>query len=356
MTSAIRGLVSKKKLRFQQDGFDLDLTYITDNIIAMGFPSSGTEASYRNPMPEVQRFFETRHAGVYKIYNLCSERSYDKSCFGGSCATYGFEDHNPPPLDLIQRCCKDIHDFLTADPKHVAAIHCKAGKGRTGLIVCCYLVYSGFCESATQALEMYARQRTSDGKGVTIPSQIRYTYYFTQLLRNPSFRPLTYRLRHIRFHTIPNFDVGGGCDPYFDIRRRRRDGTVVKVFDYRDRVKKIKNYMPRDKIADLPVNDFNILLHGDVRLVFWDWDRMGPPDKMFHLWINTSFIDNEYLCFAKEYIDGASSDKSCKHFEPEFKVEFFLDLVTEEMEETAGVEVADDSEPETDEEEAEGDE
>jgi hypothetical protein len=57
--NSLRGVVSKKKRRFQKDGFDLDLSYITPQILAMGFPSIGSDASYRNPMPEVQRFFNT---------------------------------------------------------------------------------------------------------------------------------------------------------------------------------------------------------------------------------------------------------------------------------------------------------
>jgi hypothetical protein len=70
MAGIVRGLVSKKKKRFTEDGFDLDLTYITPRIIAMGFPSSGVEGIYRNPLPEVQRFFNKRHSNHHKVKNI----------------------------------------------------------------------------------------------------------------------------------------------------------------------------------------------------------------------------------------------------------------------------------------------
>ena len=49
--------------------------------------------------------------------------------------------------------------------------------------------------------------------------------------------------------------------------------------------------------------------------------------QMFHFWINTAFIDREYLCLHKAYIDGADKDKSNKQFDADFKVELFLDRV-----------------------------
>lgn len=47
----------------------------------MGYPAEHMESIYRNKIEDVQRMLERNHAGCYKIYNLCSERSYDHKRF-----------------------------------------------------------------------------------------------------------------------------------------------------------------------------------------------------------------------------------------------------------------------------------
>jgi len=50
----------------------------------MGFPSDGRESIYRNPMSEVQKLLEIKHKDHYKVYNLCSERSYGTESFAAT--------------------------------------------------------------------------------------------------------------------------------------------------------------------------------------------------------------------------------------------------------------------------------
>ena len=47
----------------------------------------------------------------------------------------------------------------------------KAGKGRTGVAISCYLIYSGLWQEAEEAMMIFAATRTHNNKGVTIPSQ-----------------------------------------------------------------------------------------------------------------------------------------------------------------------------------------
>lgn len=57
-------------------------------------------------------------------------------------------------------------------------------KGRTGLIIVCYLFYCGMFPDVDKCLEYFAGRRSAKGKGVTQPSQLRYVRYFCGIVSN----------------------------------------------------------------------------------------------------------------------------------------------------------------------------
>ena len=185
-------LVSKQKRRFQDTDFDLDMSYITDKVIAMGYPSTGMEKMYRNSLTDIKKFFHVRHNDQVKVYNLCLEkdRIYNKNIFPNEkVGLFPATDHNPSPIKLILEFCIDICLYLIKNPQGIAAVHCKAGKGRTGVMICSYLVFSGLCQSSEMAFRYYARVRTKNNTGVTIASQKRYIKYFETFLQANFYRP-----------------------------------------------------------------------------------------------------------------------------------------------------------------------
>ena len=44
----LRKIVSGKRRRFKNNEYDLDISYITERVIAMSFPACGFETMYRN--------------------------------------------------------------------------------------------------------------------------------------------------------------------------------------------------------------------------------------------------------------------------------------------------------------------
>lgn len=108
-------------------------------------------------------------------------------------------------MKTILNFCLDAHLFLSdhdkrstlygdADSKNAAiAVHCKAGKGRTGLMVICFLLFSEHQfekkEYPTNAIDYYNVKRTMNKKGLTISSQIRYVHCFYEFLERELTRP-----------------------------------------------------------------------------------------------------------------------------------------------------------------------
>jgi len=52
----IRKIVSGHRRRFEDEQYNLDITYITKRVLAMSFPASGFEICYRNNISEVSIF------------------------------------------------------------------------------------------------------------------------------------------------------------------------------------------------------------------------------------------------------------------------------------------------------------
>ncbi|CAI5460366.1 unnamed protein product [Closterium sp. Yama58-4] len=213
-----------KRRRYIRDGYDLDLSYITDRVVAMSYPAESLEAMFRNPMWQVQRFLAANHAHHFKWY--------DPSYFGGRVERFPFDDHGVPALELVRALCESAQDWLDRCHDNIIVVHCKvqtpprllpkalppvplprplpfrppslplfetrrkskqapptpcawracvqAGKGRTGVMVCCLLLLAGM--TTDDALALYADRRTLNRAGVTIPSQVRYVRYWARLV------------------------------------------------------------------------------------------------------------------------------------------------------------------------------
>lgn len=144
MAEFLRRLVSGGKARFKDPNLDLelDLAYVTDQVIVMGYPAAGIEGLYRNRREDAQRFLTARHGSDFWVFNFCPirENFYDESVFGGRVSRYPFPDHHTPPLAILPLVSREIHAWVTGSKDRVAVLHCKAGKGRSGTLVCAYLL------------------------------------------------------------------------------------------------------------------------------------------------------------------------------------------------------------------------
>ncbi|KAL0922628.1 hypothetical protein M5K25_006628 [Dendrobium thyrsiflorum] len=313
-----RHIVSQNKRRYQEGGFDLDLTYITENIIAMGFPagdmSSGffgyVEGFYRNHMEEVIRFFETHHKGKYKVYNLCSERLYDASLLEGKVACFPFDDHNCPPIELVTLFCQSAYNWLKEDIENVVVVHCKAGMARTGLMISSLLLYLKFFPTAEESIEYYNQKRCIDGKGLVLPSQIRYVKYFERILtyfngeNQPGRRCMLrgFRLHRCPYWIRPSITISNHNGILFSTKKHPRTKDLLpEDFWFSAPKKGIMVFaLPGESGLTEVAGDFKINFH----------DRQGD----FYCWLNTTMTENRKVLNTSD-LDGF--DKGFRNAPPE---------------------------------------
>lgn len=307
----LRTMVSQNRRRYHDDGFNLDLTYITDRIIAMGYPADTKEAIYRNSMDSTVQFLEYYHKGHYKVFNLRGQYVYDTKKFHDRVLSFEMVDHHPPRLEIMAPFCREVHDYLNEDSRNIVAVHCKAGKGRTGVMICAYLCYISFYKLPRQNMDYYSIVRTNNNKGVTIPSQRRYVYYFSHLReKGLNYIPLRCELVGIFLERPPkqsSFPVKKGLE----VRVVNGDVTVFEgkpiclskeEWDEEERVWERGISKGEDSFDEntatgtclsrrafgwqVPV-DKRVFLEGDVRLEILSVKPLKT--KIGHCWFNTMF-------------------------------------------------------------------
>jgi len=327
LQKATRLAVSQNKRRYQKDGFDLDLCYITDRVIAMSFPSRGIMALYRNPIQEVARFLDTKHDKHYKVFNLCSERMYDESIFHYRVERVYIDDHNVPKLEDLLRFARVAADFMAADEANVIAIHCKGGKGRTGTMICTWLIESGQFSEATETLNYFGSRRTdlSVGKtfqGVETPSQSRYVGYFEKIKQKfdgkyPPEQKLL--LESVEISGITSVGRGDGGDLTFRVI------TEVKVWEFNlakqnecTTTFNKETGSVRVDLKDKPI------LNKDIKLKFNCSSKLavgkGYDNCAFYFWFHTAFVEDLKLSVPREELDNPHKEKTWGVFQQDFAV------------------------------------
>ncbi|XP_078002326.1 phosphatidylinositol 3,4,5-trisphosphate 3-phosphatase TPTE2-like [Phascolarctos cinereus] len=327
---AARKLVSENKRRYRKDGFDLDLTYVTNNVIAMSFPSSGSRSFYRNPIREVVKFLDLKHPGHYKIYNLCSERSYNHSYFHNSVERFPIDDHNVPTLIDMMRFVDSVFEWMEKDPNNIIVVHCMGGKGRTGTMICIWLIASDHFKTAKESLEYFGKRRTdtassSKFQGVETPSQSRYVEYFA-LVKNKYHWALpqsqTLRIKSITIYSIQGVGKGNGKDLKIVLIMKKK--IIYTCF--------CSSLKSCQVFCDDDSNSVNIRLNncpdicGDVKVKFFSSSALPKlyENCPFFFWFNTSFVENNRLYLHRNELDNPHKQKTWNIYHEDFAVELLF--------------------------------
>ncbi|XP_042229285.1 phosphatidylinositol 3,4,5-trisphosphate 3-phosphatase TPTE2-like isoform X1 [Homarus americanus] len=333
LQTGARQFVSQNKRRYQQNGFDLDLTYVTPRVIAMSFPSTGKMSMYRNDIKEVARFMDNQHSGHYRLYNLCSERHYDVTLFHNRVERFLIDDHNVPPLSDMVRFSANVREWMNKDEKNVIAVHCKGGKGRTGTMICVFLIDLGIFRDAEHCLGYFGDRRTdknvaSKFQGVETPSQSRYVGYYEHVVRAggqlPPETPMV--ITRITLRGMHSVGAGDGSEFYFTVQSRGHtipfQANIATQRNCKVIVEKI-NALVHIQLVNAPV------VRGDTRIMFFTDSRKIPrgyEKSPFFFWFHTGFINSGRLDLNRLELDNPHKSKTWHVFQEDFGVTVELEL------------------------------
>ncbi|XP_041039970.1 tensin-3-like isoform X3 [Carcharodon carcharias] len=284
-----------------EEGYELDLTYITERIIAVSFPAGCSEETYFHNLQDVTRMLKSKHGDNYLVFNL-SERRYDLAKLNSKVMDVGWPDLHAPPLDKMCTICKSMETWLNSDPLHVVVIHCRGGKGRIGVVISSYMHFTNISASADQALDRFAMKKFYDDKVSALmqPSQKRYVHFLNGLLSGSVKMNTTPLFLHfVILHGIPSFDTGGVCRPFLKIYQAMQPVYTSGIY----------NVGPENQSRICISIEPAQLLKGDIMVKCYHKKyRSATRDVIFRLQFHTGSIQGFGYVFGKEDLDNANKD------------------------------------------------
>ncbi|CAI4050161.1 hypothetical protein N7582_004846 [Saccharomyces uvarum] len=209
-------------------GLKLDVSYILSNLVVCSYPvSTYPKLLYRNSLDDLILFLTVYHGkGNFRIFNFRGEKEdsdykdkdlveiaakyeskgleiqelrstlvndgkipispidletrtlVEEEANNVICERIGWLDHFPPPFELLEDITDKIENYLSTSKIRVAVLHCRMGKGRSGMVTIAYLMKYLQCPlGEARLIFMQSRFKYGMTNGVTIPSQLRYLRY-----------------------------------------------------------------------------------------------------------------------------------------------------------------------------------
>ncbi|XP_021499195.2 tensin-2 isoform X1 [Meriones unguiculatus] len=282
--------------------WDLDLTYVTERILAAAFPARPDEQRHRGHLRELAHVLQSKHRDKYLLFNL-SEKRHDLTRLNPKVQDFGWPELHAPPLDKLCSICKAMETWLSADPQHVAVLYCKGSKGKLGVIVSAYMHYSKISAGADQALATLTMRKFCEDKVATElqPSQRRYVSYFSGLLSGSirmNSSPLF--LHCVSVPVLPAFEPNTGFQPFLKIYQSMQ-------LVYTSGVYRIAGPGPQQLCISL---EPALLLKGDVMVTCYHRGGQGTDRTLvFRVQFHTCTIHGPRLTFPKDQLDEAWADE-----------------------------------------------
>eukprot|EP00597_Dinobryon_sp_UTEXLB2267_P000281 CAMPEP_0170070738 /NCGR_PEP_ID=MMETSP0019_2-20121128/8916_1 /TAXON_ID=98059 /ORGANISM="Dinobryon sp., Strain UTEXLB2267" /LENGTH=283 /DNA_ID=CAMNT_0010279089 /DNA_START=335 /DNA_END=1186 /DNA_ORIENTATION=+ len=210
--------------------------------------------------------------------------------------------------------------WLDLDPANVVNMHCKAGKGRAGLMCCVVLIRSGVVQSAKEALDRYDRERVTNNRGLTVTSQRKWVIFYEALWRQ--IWGITGNIGDVPAEPVDS-------TKYVIPPQPRRTLTAVELLNttkgtvknFRVKVYKLTNFLPEllydSKVLksdsssttspnlSVECNEI-VMLEGNFKITIEQLHGVFTGyKKILELLHNTLFMDRnaEYVDFAMDQLD-----------------------------------------------------